>query len=124
MTGILITILVIVYIFYKNDARLRRVISWIIIGFIAGSIIFIIADMIYSFYVASHLLPNVEKWEGNKNLCGNDVFRSSFAVIVIYFLLIFIAVVVLAVFLSYIIFRKFKPLLNDCLDSETDVNNS
>ena len=108
LSGILITILVVAFIIYKDNERLKKVITWLNIGVIAASIVFIIADVIYAFYVASHVLPNVEKWERNKTLCGNAVFRSSFGIIVTYFLMIFVIVVIGAVYLAQLVFKKIK----------------
>ena len=90
-----------------------------IIGFIAFSIVFSIGDMIYSFYVASQVLPNVEKWENNTTLCDEAVFRSSFGVIVIFFLILFAILTAGASLLSYWVFKKIihtKPVAN-CIES-------
>ena len=89
---------------------IKKVIQGIIIGFVAGSLIFIAADMIYAFYVASHVLPNVAEWERNKTLCGSPVFRSSFAIVVIYFLLIFIFDVVGVVAFAWFIFKYVRQI--------------
>ena len=108
LSGLLVTILAIIYLFCKDDPYRRKVITGVGIGLIAVSMVFGIVDMIYAFYVASHVLPNVEKWERNKTLCNEAIFRSSFGVIVIYYLIVSIVVVVGAVIFSRWVFNKIK----------------
>ena len=67
--------------------------------------------MIYAFYVTSHVLPNVAEWERNKTLCGSPVFRSSFGIIVTYFLIIFSIAVAVAVVLACLIVKCTKQIL-------------
>ena len=112
LSGVIISFLFMFYLCFKNNQQIRRVIQGIIIGFIAGSLIFITADVIYALYVASYVLPNVAEWERNKTLCGEPVFRSSFGIIVTYFLLVFIITVAGAVVLARFIFKHFKRSLN------------
>ena len=109
LSGLIIIILFIFYYFFKHIRLAKKIITVIIIGSLAVSIILIVADAIYSFYVASQLLPEVERWEREKSLCWNAIFRSSFAIIVTYFLLVFVVAVVGAVALSYWVFRVSKP---------------
>ena len=120
MTGLLILILFILYYFLKHIQTARKVIGRIIIASLATSIILFAGDAIYAMYVASQLLPEVKRWEDNKSLCGEGVFRSAFAIIVTYFLLIGAGVVAGAVALSWLIYRIARPLRHLCLEREND----
>ena len=101
----MIIVLFIFYYFFKHIHLAQRIIYGIIVGVIAGSIVLIIADAIYSFYVASQLLPEVKKWEEDKSLFGTGVFRSLFAIILTYFLLISVGGISGAIAISIYILR-------------------
>jgi hypothetical protein len=124
LSGVIISLLSILYLCYRTNERIKKIIKGIIIGFIAGSLILIVADVIYAFYVASHVLPNVAEWERNKTLCGSPVFRSSFGIIVTYFLIMFSIAVAGAVFLAWLIFTCTKWIMtqHNCFKSEHAVD--
>jgi hypothetical protein len=124
LSGVIISLLTILYLCYRTNERIKKIIKGIIIGFIAGSLILIVADVIYAFYVASHVLPNVAEWERNKTLCGSPVFRSSFGIIVTYFLIMFSIAVAGAVFLAWLIFTCTKWIMtqHNCFKSEHAVD--
>lgn len=122
MSGVVILVLFIIYFCFKQHERFKKVMTAVIIGFIAGSLIIIATDMVYSFYVASRLLPEVQRWEEDKTLCDEAVFRSAFGVIVIYFLLVFAVVVTGAVILAYFLFKSTRRYrhLPDCFRPTDD----
>ena len=108
LSGIVIFIVYIFFYFFeKINGRAKTGIK---VGVIATSLVLLVGDMIYSFYVASELLPVVEKWERNKTLCHEAIFRSSFGIIVTYFLIIFVLIVVGAVALSYSVYKGIRWL--------------
>ena len=121
LTGLLILILVIFLFFFQHFPLAKKIIGRVIIGTVAGSLVLLVGDMIFSFYVASELLPGVEKWERNQSLCNDGIFRSSFGVIVTYFIVICVLMVVGAVILSAWIYRRTSPYrhqLNSCIWGE------
>ena len=121
ITGLIILILFIFFFFLQHIPLAKRIIKGIIIGAIAGSIVLLVADMVYSFYVASELLPVVKKWENNQTLCNDGIFRSSFAIIVTYFLIISAAIVAGAVVLSVWLYRATRPcreIFEDCFGKD------
>ena len=111
LSGLVILIFYIFYFFLEHIRLAKKIMTVTIIAAIATSLVFLIGDMIYSFYVASELLPVVERWEGNKTLCHEAIFRSSFGVIVTYFLLICILIVIGAVIISRWVYKKIKDKL-------------
>ena len=112
LTGLLILILFILLFFFQHIPLAKKIIRGVIIGTVAGSLVLLVGDMIFSFYVASELLPVVEKWERNQSLCNDGIFRSSFGVIVTYFIVICVLMVVGAVILSAWIYRRTRPYRN------------
>ena len=111
LSGILIVLLFIFHFFFQHIPLAKKIIKFVTIGTIAGSLVFLIVDMVYSFYVASELLPVVERWEGNKTLCNDGIFRSAFGIIVTYFLLICGLIIVGAVAFSVWLYTRLKPII-------------
>lgn len=111
LSGLVILIFYIFYFFLEHIPLAKKIMTVTIIAAIATSLVFLIGDMIYSFYVASELLPVVERWEGNKTLCHEAIFRSSFGIIVTYFLLICILIIIGAVIFSRWVYQKIKDKL-------------
>ena len=105
MSGVIILVLVILFFCFKQHEPFKKVMNVVIIGSIAGVLTLVVVDMVYSFYVASQLLPEVQRWENNKTLCDEAVFRSAFGIIVTYFLLVFAVIVTGTVILAIKLFR-------------------
>ena len=102
LSGLAILIVYLFFFFFKNINKIvEKVVT---VGAIATSLVLLVVDVIYSFYAASELLPAVERWERNKTLCHEAIFRSSLGIIVTYFLIIFVLIVVGAVALSYSVY--------------------
>ena len=108
LSGLAILIVYLFFFFFNNINKIvKKVVT---VGAIATSLVLLVVDVIYSFYAASELLPAVERWERNKTLCREAVFRSSFGIIVTYFLIIFVLIVVGAVALSYSVYLEIGRL--------------
>ena len=106
LSGLLVTILAIIYLFCKDDPYRKRVITGVGIGLIA-------VNIVIGFYVALHILPNVAIWKKNKILCNEAVYRSSFGVIAAYFLMVSIIMTISAVIFSCWVLKKIRNTVND-----------
>ena len=104
LSGLLVTILAIIYLFCKDDPYRKRAITGVGIGLIA-------VNIVIGFYVALHVLPNVARWERNKTLCNEADFRLSFGVIAAYFLMVSIMTISAVIFSCWVL-KKIRNTVN------------